>query len=117
MIKYYGSIPIVKIENIIRLFGWSGVIIGIIAIVKRDIWLFLVWQLVSNISGFLWNNYLQKKVSWDTILSLSATILAVITKDQFVAYAAMLARSISYQLIFERFVQNNKGKGIASNKS
>lgn len=94
-----------KIENIIRLFGWAGVFIGLVAIARKDIQLFLVWQLIANISGFLWNNYLQKKVSWDTTISLVVTIFAVITKDQFAIYAAMLVRSVSYQLIFEQVVK------------
>ena len=97
-----------KVENFIRLSGWSGVVIGIVAIIKRDIQLFLIWQLVSNISGFVWNNYLQKKVSWDTVTSLVVTVFAVITKDPFVVYTAMLVRSVSYQLIFEKVVKQRK---------
>lgn len=103
-----GHRSIVKTENIIRLFGWSGAIIGTIAIVKKDIQLFLIWQLVANISSFSWNNYLQKKVSWDTIVSLLVTALAVATKNEFTAFAAMLVRSISYQLIFERVVKERE---------
>ena len=95
----------IKIENVIRFFGWTGFAIGVLAVFKRDIQLFLIWQLVSNISGFLWNNYLQKRVSWDTVLSLGVTVLAVLTKDQYVSYAAMLIRSFSYQLIFEKVVR------------
>ena len=97
-----------KVENFIRLSGWSGVVIGIIAIIKRDIQLFLIWQLIANISGFVWNNYLQKKVSWDTVTSLVVTVFAVITKDQFAVYTAMLVRSVSYQLIFEKVVKQRK---------
>jgi hypothetical protein len=103
--------PIVlSIENVIRLFGWSGVAIGCVAIARKDIQLFLLWQLVANISGFCWNNYLQKKMSWDTLASLTVTIVAVITKDQFAAYAAMLVRSVSYQLVFEQVVRQRSSR-------
>jgi hypothetical protein len=86
----------------IKILGWIGIIIGIIAIYKRDIYLFLIWQLAASIFGFFQTVYLQKKYTYDVILSLVITTIAVFSKDQFTLYASMLIRSISYQLIFHR---------------
>jgi hypothetical protein len=94
-----------KLNKFIYATGWLGVAIGTAAIITKQPGLFLVWQLVANISGFAYSIYLQKKVSFDTVLSLLFTILASITQDVNLAYAAMLIRSISYQLVFNRQVQ------------
>ena len=97
-----------KIENLIRFTGWSGVVVGTFAILYRDINLFLYWQLIANTSGFIWSIYLQKKLTPDVAISFIVTILAVITKDQFTLYASMWIRSISYQLVFENVVKQRE---------
>lgn len=90
------------IEQLIRYLGWVSICIGALAIYKKNIELFLIWQLIANSCGFIWSNYLQKKISWDTCTSLIITIIAVITKDVYAVYFAMLIRSINYALIAER---------------
>lgn len=82
--------------------GWAGFIIGIFAVLFKNPDLFIFWQVIANLSGFAYSIFLQKKLSADVFLSLIATILAAITKDVNLAYSAMLIRSLSYQLIFER---------------
>lgn len=99
------------IEKLIRVTGWIGIAIGLIAIVNKNIELFLIWQLVGNISAFLWTNYLQRKISWDTVLSLVIAVVAVITKEPFILYTSILVRSISYQFVAEKvFKMRHKDK-------
>ncbi len=88
--------------NFIRVTGWTGFIIGAFAVLFKSPDLFIFWQVVANLSGFAYNSFLQNKLSADVVLSLIVTILAAITKDVNLAYSAMLIRSLSYQLIFER---------------
>lgn len=99
------------IKKLIRLTGWSGIVIGLIAVLTKNIELFLIWQLIANICGFLWSNYLQGKPSWDTTVSLIITVIAVFTKDPFFVYSSMLIRAISYQFVFEKIVKQRKENG------
>jgi hypothetical protein len=95
----------------ISVSGWIGVLLGTIAVITKQPAGFLAWQLVANISGFAYSIFLQRRVSPDTILSLLFTVFASVTQDVNIAYAAMLVRSISYQLVFNRQVQMLCGEG------
>ncbi len=95
-------------ETIIRLTGWGGFTINLVAILTYQLPLLLIGQLVSAISAFLWSRFLQRKVTWDLIGSLLLTAMAAITGEQFWLFAAMLCRSFSYQLVFERVVKERQ---------
>lgn len=94
--------------NLIRVTGWLGVLINIIAISSHNLQLVLLGQLVSSVSAFLWSRFLQNKVTWDILLSLTFSIVSVITGEQMWIFAAMLSRSVSYQFVFERVVKERK---------
>lgn len=96
--------------NLIRVTGWGGFTINILAILTHNIALVLVGQLVAAVSAFLWQRYLQNKVTPDIIVSLGLTVVAALTGEQFWLYSAMLARSFSYQLVFENVVKQRQAK-------
>ena len=91
--------------NLIRITGISGVMINFIAIITSNLDWVLYGQLIASISSFLWCQWMQKKLSVDIILSLTFTIFSVLTKNQYFLFSAMLVRSISYQLMFERILK------------
>ncbi len=92
----------------IRLVGWSGIVLNAIAIGTRNTYLFLIGQIVATTSAFLWARWIQKSITWDLVLSLALTTIAAICREPFIMYAAMLVRSISYQLVFERMVRERR---------
>lgn len=93
-------------ETFIRWWGWGGIILNAYAIYSRSVDLFILGQLTSSITSFFWSIWLQKKITADLIISLGFTALSVYSRDSFMIYAAMLSRSISYQLQFERIVKD-----------
>jgi hypothetical protein len=97
-----------KIVIAIRVSGWVGLLLNVIAICFHSTEGFLVAQIVSCFSAFLWSYYIQHRLTWDLLIGLVLTVAAAIVKDPFIMYTAMITRSFSYQLQFERLVRQRR---------
>jgi uncharacterized membrane protein len=92
-----------KTFNLVTLYtGMLGIGLSMVAIPIKDIQLYLVAQVVSIFSGFLWCCSFNGKVTWEVVLSLVLSVAAAIVKDEWLLYSSALARSISYQFILVR---------------
>jgi hypothetical protein len=89
----------------IRYTGWLGISINAFAISTQINSVLLIGQVVSAFTGFVWCLYLQNKLTPDIILSFLLTVIAALMQNTFVLFAAMLVRSVNYQLMFERVVK------------
>lgn len=90
----------------IRMTGWFGVALNVIAISVQQQNLFVYGQAVAVLSSYLWLVFMQGKSTWDLKLSLFVTVLAIPLHSIWLTYAAMLIRSISYQFVFERKIKS-----------
>jgi putative flippase GtrA len=88
--------------------GWTGIVSTAIAIACQDKPIYLLAQLISITSGFLWSLLLNKKLTWDLILSLVLSAAATVLQSEWVLYSSALARSISYQLILARLIRSGE---------
>jgi hypothetical protein len=97
--------------NLMTLYiGTVGIAVTLVAINTKNIQLYLVSQVISILSGFLWCCSLNGKVTWDVALSLILSVIAAIVKDQWLLYTSALFRSISYQFILVRQMQKESSR-------
>jgi hypothetical protein len=98
-----------KTFNLITLYlGMIGIALTMVAIPLKNIQLYLIAQVVSIFSGFLWCCSFNGKVTWEVSLSLGLSISAAIVKDEWLLYTSALARSVSYQFILIRQIKGEK---------
>jgi hypothetical protein len=87
----------------IRITGWVGLAINVVAIILSSTPLFLVGQILAVGSGALFLTHLQKEVTWDIWVSFAFTVWAAISQDPNWFYASLVVRSITYQRNAERY--------------
>jgi hypothetical protein len=98
-----------KTFNLITLYvGLLGILLTMVAIPTKNIQLYLIAQVVSIFSGFLWCCLFNGKVTWEVLLSLGLSVSAAIIKDEWLLYTSALARSVSYQFILIRQMKEDK---------
>jgi uncharacterized membrane protein len=100
-----------KTFDLVTLYtGIIGIGLTMVAIPIKDLQLYLVAQVVSIFSGFLWCCAFNGKVTWEVVLSLVLSVTAAIVKDEWLLYSSALARSISYQFILVRQMRETDAK-------
>lgn len=84
------------------LTGVVGICLTGVSLLVRHKPTYLVAQVISIFSGFLYMLLMNRRFTWDAVLSLLFSVAAAIVKDEWLLYLSSLIRSISYQLILIR---------------
>ena len=97
--------PTINNPTKVKLTVLTGIVgIGLtgVSLLVRHKPIYLVAQVISIFSGFLYMLLMNRKCTWDAVLSLLFSVVAAIVKDEWLLYLSSFIRSISYQLILIR---------------